>query len=167
MAGRNRFRRKRSRRCTRFCRRRLGQRPRKPLTYSSRPNEPKYLKATTCLQKDREALMAFYGFPAQHWQRIRTSNPIESTFGTIRYRTKCSKGCLTRDGMLQLMFKLGQWAEKNWRRLRGFDYLAKVITGIFSERSRWFRMFAAIDVSLTRPGYDPSVNCCSSGTNRP
>ena len=92
--------------------------------------EPKYPKATLCLQKDREELLAFYDFPAQHWQSLRTSNPIESTFGTIRHRTKRSKGCLTRDGMLHMMFKLGQCAEKNWRRLRGFDYLAKVITGV-------------------------------------
>ena len=74
--------------------------------------------------------VAFYDFPAQHWQRVRTSNPIESTFGTIRHRTKRSRGCLTHHGMLHMMFKLGQCAEKNWRRLRGFDYLAKVITGI-------------------------------------
>ena len=92
--------------------------------------EPKYPKATLCLQKDREELLAFYDFPAQHWQSLRTTNPIESTFGTIRHRTKRSKGCLTRDGMLHMMFKLGQCAEKNWRRLRGFDYLAKVITGV-------------------------------------
>ncbi len=92
--------------------------------------EPKYPKAAHCLQKDREELMAFYDFPAQHWQSIRTSNPIEATFATIRHRTKRSKGCLTRDGMLHMMFKLGQCAEKNWRRQRGFDYLAKVITGV-------------------------------------
>ncbi len=92
--------------------------------------EPKYPKATLCLQKDREELMAFYDFPAQHWQSIRTCNPIESTFGTIRHRTKRSKGCLSRDGMLHMMFKLGQCAEKKWRKLRGFDYLAKVVTGI-------------------------------------
>ena len=88
--------------------------------------EPKYPKATLCLHKDREELMAFYDFPAQHWQSIRTSNPIESTFATIRHRTKRSKGCLTRDGMLHMMFKLGQCAQENWRRLRGFAYLAKV-----------------------------------------
>ena len=96
-----------------------------PKTY-----EPKYPKATLCLQKDREELMAFYDFPAQHWQSIRTSNPIESTFATIRHRTKRSKGCLTRDGMLHMIFKLGQCAQKKWRRLRGFDYLEKVVTGI-------------------------------------
>jgi transposase-like protein len=92
--------------------------------------EPKYPKATLCLQKDRTELLAFYDFPAQHWQSIRTTNPIESTFGTIRHRTKSSKGCLSRDGMLHMMFKLGQCAQNNWRRLRGFDYLAKVITGV-------------------------------------
>jgi len=92
--------------------------------------EPKYPKATLCLQKDRTELLAFYDFPAQHWQSIRTSNPIESTFATIRHRTKRSKGCLSRDGMLHMMFKLGQCAEKKWRRLRGFNYLAKVIIGI-------------------------------------
>jgi transposase-like protein len=95
-----------------------------------RTYEDKYPKATICLQKDREELMAFYDFPAQHWQSIRTSNPIESAFATIRHRTKRSKGCLTRDGMLHMMFKLGQCAEKNWRRLRGFDYLGKLVTGI-------------------------------------
>ena len=95
-----------------------------------RTYEAKYPKATLCLQKDHEELMAFYDFPAQHWQSIRTSNPIESAFATIRHRTKRSKGCLTRDGMLHMMFKLGQCAEKNWRRLRGFDYLGKLVTGI-------------------------------------
>ena len=92
--------------------------------------EPKYPKAALCLHKDRDELLAFYDFPAQHWQSIRTTNPIESTFGTIRHRTKRAKGCLTRDGMLHMMFKLGQCAQKKWRRLRGFDYLAKVITGV-------------------------------------
>jgi transposase-like protein len=92
--------------------------------------EPKYPKAALCLQKDREELMAFFDFPAQHWQSIRTSNPIESAFATIRHRTKRSKGCLSRDGMLHMIFKLGQCAEQNWRKLRGFDYLAKVITGV-------------------------------------
>lgn len=92
--------------------------------------EQKYPKATICLQKDLEELMAFFDFPAEHWQSIRTSNPIESTFATIRHRTKRSKGCLSRDGMLHMMFKLGQCAEKKWRRLRGFDSLGKVITGV-------------------------------------
>jgi len=92
--------------------------------------DAKYPKAVQCLQKDRDELLAFYDFPAQHWQSIRTTNPIESTFGTIRHRTKRTKGCLNRDGMLHMIFKLGECAEKNWRRQRGFDYLAKVITGV-------------------------------------
>ena len=92
--------------------------------------EAKYPKATLCLQKDREELLSFYDFPAEHWQSLRTTNPIESTFGTIRHRTKRSKGCLSRTGMLHMMFKLGECAEKKWKRLRGFDYLAKVITGV-------------------------------------
>ena len=92
--------------------------------------DAKYPKATLCLQKDRDELMAFYDFPAMHGQSIRTSNPIESTFGTIRHRTKRSKGCLSRDGMLHMMYKLGMCAEKKWRRLRGFDYLAKAMTGV-------------------------------------
>ena len=92
--------------------------------------EHKYPKAALSLQKDRDELVAFFNFPAQHWQSIRTSNPIESAFATIRHRTKRSKGCLNRDGMLHMMFKLGKCAEENWRKLRGFDYLAKVITGV-------------------------------------
>lgn len=92
--------------------------------------EVKYPKATLCLQKDRQELMAFYDFPAEHWQSIRTSNPIESTFGTIRHRTKRSKGCLSREGMLHMMFKLSECAQRKWRRLRGFNHLAKVITGV-------------------------------------
>jgi len=90
----------------------------------------KYPKATACLQKDREALLMFYTFPAAHWPSLRTTNPIESTFGTIRHRTTRTKGCLTRDGMLHMLFKLGQCAEKTWRRLRGFKELPKVVAGI-------------------------------------
>ena len=75
--------------------------------------EAKYPKAVECLVKDREALLAFYDFPAEHWIHIRTTNPIESTFATIRHRTDRTKGCLTRDGMLSMIFKLGMSAEKN------------------------------------------------------
>ncbi|GJL56740.1 MAG: IS256 family transposase [Nitrospirales bacterium] len=78
--------------------------------------EAKYPKATACLAKDRDELLTFYAFPASHWQSLRTTNPSESTFATIRHRTKRAKGSLTRDGMLHMMFKLGQCAEKNWRR---------------------------------------------------
>lgn len=92
--------------------------------------EDKYPKATLKLQKDREELLTFYDFPAVHWQSLRTTNPIESTFGTIRHRTKRSKGCLSRDGMLHMIYKLSDCAEKKWRRQRGFEILAKVITGV-------------------------------------
>lgn len=92
--------------------------------------EAKYPKAAECLLRDREELLTFYDFPAQHWQSIRTSNPIESAFATIRHRTKRTKGCLSRDGMLHMMFKLGQCAEKSWRKLRGFAHLADVILGV-------------------------------------
>jgi len=92
--------------------------------------EAKYPKATACLLKDRDSLMTFYDFPAVHWQHLRTTNPIESTFATIRHRTTRTKGCVTRDSMLHMMFKLGECAEKNWRKLRGFAYLAKVIEGV-------------------------------------
>lgn len=91
---------------------------------------PKFPRAVENLQKDREELMAFYDFPAEHWQSLRTTNPIESSFATIRHRTKRSKGCLSRHGMLHMIFKLGECAQKNWRRLRGFSFLAKVITGV-------------------------------------
>jgi len=91
--------------------------------------EPKYPKATACLLKDQDTLLTFYDFPAKHWQSVRTTNPIESTFATIRHRTARTKGCVTRDSLLHMMFKLGQCAENNWRKLRGFADLAKVIEG--------------------------------------
>ncbi len=92
--------------------------------------EAKVPKATACLRNDRHALLTFYDFPAPHWQSIRTTNPIESSFGTIRHRTRRSKGCLSREGMLHMIFKLGQCAEKKWNRLRGFEALPAVITGV-------------------------------------
>jgi len=90
----------------------------------------KYPKAVQCLAKDRTELLAFYDFPAEHWIHLRTSNVIESTFATVRHRTDRTKGCLTRDGMLAMIFKLGMNAERSWRRLRGFEWLAKVIGGV-------------------------------------
>ena len=74
--------------------------------------------------------MAFYDFPAEHWVHIRTTNPIESTFATIRHRTDRARGCVTRTTMLTMIFKLGMCAEKRWRRIRGFQSLAKVIAGV-------------------------------------
>ena len=90
----------------------------------------KYPGAVKCLLKDQDDLMTFYDFPAAHWQSIRTTNPIESTFATIRHRTKRSKGYLSKDTMLHMMFKLGECAERRWNRLRGFNHLAKVIEGV-------------------------------------
>ena len=92
--------------------------------------QAKYPKAVACLEKDREALLAFYDFPAVHWQHIRTTNPIESTFATIRHRTERAKGCVSRNTMLAMIYKLGMSAEQRWRRIRGFNYLAKIIEGV-------------------------------------
>ena len=90
----------------------------------------KYDKAVACLAKDRDALLAFYDFPAEHWKHLRTTNPIESTFATIRHRTVRSKGCLSNKTALALIFKLAQAAEKSWRRLDGHHHLPKVIRGV-------------------------------------
>jgi transposase-like protein len=90
----------------------------------------KYDKATDCLAKDREALLAFYDFPAEHWKHIRTGNPIESTFATVRHRTTRSKGCLSYDTGMIMVFKLIQAAQSSWRRLDGQNQLPKVITGV-------------------------------------
>lgn len=90
----------------------------------------KYDKAAACLAKDREALLAFYDFPAEHWKHLRTSNPIESTFATVRHRTVRSKGCLSNKTALAMIFKLAQVAEKSWRRLNGHNQLPKLIQGV-------------------------------------
>ena len=90
----------------------------------------KYDKAVECLSKDREPLLAFYDFPAEHWKHLRTSNPIESTFATVRHRTVRSRGCLSNKTALAMIFKLAQAAEKSWHRLRGHDQLPKVILGV-------------------------------------
>jgi putative transposase len=91
---------------------------------------PKYDKAADCLAKDREALLAFYDFPAEHWKHIRTSNPIESTFATVRHRTTRTKGCLSHETGMIMVFKLIQAAQNSWRRLDGQNQLPKVITGV-------------------------------------
>lgn len=90
----------------------------------------KYEKAADCLAKDREALLAFYDFPAEHWKHLRTSNPIESTFATVRHRTVRTKGCLSNKTALALVFKLVEAAQKSWRRLDGPNQLPKVIRGV-------------------------------------
>jgi putative transposase len=92
--------------------------------------EAKYPKACDCLIKDKDALMSFYDFPAMHWGHIRTTNPIESTFATIRHRTKQTKGNGSRIATLTMVYKLAKSAEKHWRRLKGHELIEKVIQGI-------------------------------------
>ncbi|NEQ28587.1 MAG: IS256 family transposase, partial [Microcoleus sp. SIO2G3] len=92
--------------------------------------DAKYPKAVECLSKDRDALLAFYDFPAEHWVHLRTTNPIESTFATVRLRTDKTQGCVSQDSILSLVFKLVQSAQKRWLRIRGFKRLAEVIEGV-------------------------------------
>jgi transposase-like protein len=90
----------------------------------------KYNKAVACLAKDRDVLLAFYDFPAEHWKHIRTTNPIESTFATVRLRTTKTKGCLSRMTAFTMVFKLCQSASKKWRRLDGSHHIAEIIQGV-------------------------------------
>ena len=90
----------------------------------------KHPKAVTCLTKDEDVLFAFYDFPAEHWLHIRTTNAIESTFATVRHRTRQTKGCGSRTATLMMVFKLALEAEKRWRRLNGHVLIAKVIEGV-------------------------------------
>jgi putative transposase len=92
--------------------------------------EAKYPKATQCLEKDREVLLTFYDFPAEHWIHIRTTNPIESTFATVRLRTAKVRSCFSSKTVVTMAFKLCQCAQKRWQRLYGYRKLGKVISGI-------------------------------------
>lgn len=92
--------------------------------------QAKYPAAVECLRKDAEALLAFYGFPAQHWKHLRTTNPIESMFATVRLRTAKTKGCGSRAACLSMVFKLAQAAQKGWRVLNGQPLLEEVIAGV-------------------------------------
>jgi transposase-like protein len=92
--------------------------------------EAKYAKAVGCLVKDREELLAFYDFPALHWIHLRTTNPIESTFATVRLRTTKTKGSGCRSACLTMVFKLMESASKRWRLLNGSPLLVKVIAGV-------------------------------------
>ena len=92
--------------------------------------EAKYPKAVECLVKDQEVLLTFYDFPAEHWVHLRTTNPIESTFATVRLRTVRTKGSGSRTACLTMVFKLAQGAQKHWRRLNGQPLLAEVIRGV-------------------------------------
>ena len=89
----------------------------------------KYAQACECLKKDRDVLMTFYDFPAEHWSHLRTTNPIESTFATIRLRHRRTKGSGTRRTSLAMMFKLAQSASKKWRRLNSHEKIAFVLEG--------------------------------------
>jgi len=91
---------------------------------------PKYPKAMECLAKDKASMLAFYDYPAENWQHIRTTNPIESVFATVRLRTTKTKNCGSRITTLAMAFKLIETAQKRWFRLRGYKHLADVITGV-------------------------------------
>lgn len=92
--------------------------------------EAKYPKACACLRKDKEQLFTFYDFPAIHWQHIRTTNPIESTFATVRHRMRQTKGCGSRAATLSMVYKLVSCAEEGWKRLKGYELIEKVIKGV-------------------------------------
>jgi len=92
--------------------------------------EAKYPKATECLAKDREVLLAFYAFPAEHWIHLRTSNPIESTFATVRLRTQRTKGSGSRTACMTMVYKLMQSASKKWRLLNGSELIPEVVRGV-------------------------------------
>jgi putative transposase len=90
----------------------------------------KYERAAECLTKDRDTLLAFYDFPAEHWKHLRTTNPIESSFATVRHRTIRSKGCLSNKTALAMVFKRVEGAQKSWRRIDGHNQLPKLIQGV-------------------------------------
>lgn len=90
----------------------------------------KYPKATACLTRDRQALLRFYDFPAEHWAHLRTTNPIESTFATVRLRHRKTKGNGSRNACLAMVFRLCQSAEKRWRRLNGYELIQDIIAGV-------------------------------------
>ena len=91
---------------------------------------PKYAKAVECLTKDRETMLTFFDFPADHWDHLRTSNPIESVFATVRHRTVRMKGALSQDTARLMVFKLVMAASQTWRRLNGQNQLPKIINGV-------------------------------------
>jgi transposase-like protein len=90
----------------------------------------KYPKAQESLEKDKEELLAFYDFPAKHWVHLRTTNPIESTFSTVRLRTVKTRSCVSRSTILAMVFKLVQSAQQRWKRLKGYDQLGAVLQGL-------------------------------------
>jgi len=91
--------------------------------------QAKFPKAVECLSKDRESLLTFYDFPAEHWGHLRTTNPIESTFATVRLRQRRTKGCGSREASLTMAFMLARQAERHWRRLNGSEVIVHVLEG--------------------------------------
>jgi putative transposase len=106
---------------------------------------PKYAKAVACLERDREALLSFFDFPAEHWDHLRTSNPIESVFATVRHRTVRSKGALSQDTARLMVFKLIMAASRTWRRLKGENQLPKVVRGVRFENG--------VEITNTEPKF--------------
>jgi putative transposase len=106
---------------------------------------PKYAKAAACLERDREALLSFFDFPAEHWDHLRTSNPIESVFATVRHRTVRSKGALSQDTARLMVFKLIMAASRTWRRLKGENQLPKVVRGVRFENG--------VEITNTEPKF--------------
>ena len=102
----------------------------KALNHFLKAYEAKYPKATECLEKDQETLLTLYDFPAEHWRHLRTTNPIESTFSTVRLRTKKVRGCFSRTTVLTMGFKLIESAQKRWQRLHSSQRLAEIIEGV-------------------------------------
>ena len=93
-------------------------------------SEAKLPRAVECLVKDKTEMLAFYDFPAEHWRHLRTSNPIESLFSTVRQRTSKTKGCGSRAATLSMVFKLAMSAQGRWRRLNGHEQLGALIEGV-------------------------------------
>ena len=103
---------------------------RRGLRREIRPGGEPKVRDAKCLTKDRADLLAFYDFPAEHWKHIRTTNPIESTFATVRHRTTKTKGCLSRQTALAMTHQLMLSAKKKWRKLDGQNRLPEIIEGI-------------------------------------
>ena len=93
--------------------------------------QDKYPKAVDCLTKDKDDLFTFYSFPGTHWIHIRTTNPIESTFATVRLRTRRTKGCGSRIATLTMVWKLCCEAEKTWKKMKGYKLIPKILEGSF------------------------------------
>src|ERR1700730_1873398 len=102
-----------------------------PLTISSSPvTKPNFQRPTNAWREIKKSSLPSMNFPAQHWPHLRTTNPIESTFATVRLRIHRTKGCGSRIATLTMVFKLGLEAQKHWRRLNGPELVAKVVTGV-------------------------------------